>query len=81
MPDTVAEVDTDTVKLIPHRMPIPSFNDKDAIKQAILDIIDILNQQEKNNIPTAMKGDSIVQAFQLIATVLNRNTVSVSKGP
>eukprot|EP00957_Ditylum_brightwellii_P090371 6881864-Ditylum_brightwellii.AAC.1 len=61
MPDTATEVDADTVKLIPHRMPIPSFNDEDAIKQAMSDIIHILKQLEKNNIPTAMKDDSIVQ--------------------
>eukprot|EP00957_Ditylum_brightwellii_P025154 1903466-Ditylum_brightwellii.AAC.1 len=79
--DTVAEVDADTVKLIPHRMPMPSFNDEDAIKQAMSDITHILKQPEKNNIPTDMKGDSTVQAFQHITTVLNKNTVSVSKGP
>eukprot|EP00957_Ditylum_brightwellii_P041622 3152437-Ditylum_brightwellii.AAC.1 len=81
MPDTVAEVDADTTKFIPHGFPIPSFNDEDAIKQAMPDIIHILKQPEKNNIPTAMKGDSIDQLFQHIATVLNRNAVSVSKGP
>eukprot|EP00957_Ditylum_brightwellii_P081293 6184015-Ditylum_brightwellii.AAC.1 len=42
IPDTVTEVDADTVKLIPHRTPLPSFNDEDAIKQAMLDIIHIL---------------------------------------
>eukprot|EP00957_Ditylum_brightwellii_P196956 15005491-Ditylum_brightwellii.AAC.1 len=39
MPDTAAEVNADTVKLIPHVIPVPSFTDKEAIQQAIADII------------------------------------------
>eukprot|EP00957_Ditylum_brightwellii_P190815 14526574-Ditylum_brightwellii.AAC.1 len=61
MPDTAAEIDADTVKLIPHTTPIPSFSDENAIKQAIGDIIHILKKPEKKNIPTVMKEDPIVQ--------------------
>eukprot|EP00957_Ditylum_brightwellii_P105888 8076114-Ditylum_brightwellii.AAC.1 len=41
MPDTAAEVDADTVKLVPHAIPIPSFSGREAIQQAIADIIAI----------------------------------------
>eukprot|EP00957_Ditylum_brightwellii_P204856 15341097-Ditylum_brightwellii.AAC.1 len=68
MPDTAAEVDADTVKLIPHVILVPSFTDKEAIQQAIADIIYILKKPPKNIIPVDLKGDPIVQAFAQIAT-------------
>eukprot|EP00957_Ditylum_brightwellii_P141486 10778619-Ditylum_brightwellii.AAC.1 len=59
MPKTGAEVDADTIRLIPHAIPIPQFGDEDAIRQAISDIIHILKQPGKNSIPTALKGDAV----------------------
>eukprot|EP00957_Ditylum_brightwellii_P201330 15325134-Ditylum_brightwellii.AAC.1 len=60
MPKTAAEVDADTIRLIPHAIPIPQFGDADAICQAIADIVRILKQPEKNNIPAALKGNAMI---------------------
>eukprot|EP00957_Ditylum_brightwellii_P044038 3341905-Ditylum_brightwellii.AAC.1 len=38
MPDMAAEVDADSIKLVPHTIPIPKYGDKEAIQQAIADI-------------------------------------------
>eukprot|EP00957_Ditylum_brightwellii_P179726 13691114-Ditylum_brightwellii.AAC.1 len=71
MPDTVAEVNADTVKCVPHTIPIPSFSNRETIQQAVTDIIAILKNPDQNNIPSDIKGDPVVQAFAQIAMVLN----------
>ena len=46
-PETLSEVDTDTLQLLPNNTPIPVFTDVDAIQQAIQDIITILKIRPK----------------------------------
>ena len=41
-PDTMKEVDTYTIQLIPNTTPIPAFNDNQAIQLAVSDILTIL---------------------------------------
>eukprot|EP00957_Ditylum_brightwellii_P147577 11239188-Ditylum_brightwellii.AAC.1 len=60
MPETGAEVDADTIKLIPHTIPIPKYGDKEAI----------LKHPGKSNIPSHLKGDDITQAFANVAKAL-----------
>ena len=72
-PDTYSEVDTDTVQLLPNVTPIPVYTDVDAIDKAINDIVHILNNPAKSNIPTILKGDEIKRAFADIATILHNN--------
>lgn len=56
-PDTLSEVDSDTIQLIPNQTPIPVYTDIDAIKQAVSDIVHILKHPAKSNIPTVLKGN------------------------
>ena len=58
-PETLSEVDTDTVKLLPNVTPIPVYTDLDVIKQAVSDILSILKNPSQNNIPTVLKGDAM----------------------
>ena len=67
------EIDTDTLKLIPNVTPIPVFTDADAIKQAVKDIVHILDNPKKNNIPTILLGDKIRNAIWQVATFLKHN--------
>jgi hypothetical protein len=57
MPETRAEIDPDTIKLIQCKIPIPTFTDKEVIAQAILDIVHLLQKPSNHNIPAFMKGD------------------------
>eukprot|EP00957_Ditylum_brightwellii_P030228 2288485-Ditylum_brightwellii.AAC.1 len=76
MSKTAAEVDADTIRLIPHAIPIPQFGDTDAIGQAIAGIVHILKQPEKNNIPAVLKGDDVVQLCADIAHLLGWHKTS-----
>ena len=66
-------MDTDTLQLIPNVTPIPVYSDINAIKQAIGDILHILQHPTKNNIPTVLKGDAIKQAFKEVAILLKND--------
>ena len=68
------EVDTNTLELLPNSTPIPMFTDAEAIEQSITDIVNILKNPSKNNIPKVLVGDKICNAFQYIAIILNRDT-------
>lgn len=70
VPSTGAVVDTDTVHIIPHIVPVPEFNDAQAIQQAVSDILHIIKNSEENNIPKFWKGDMIQNAFQKVAESL-----------
>eukprot|EP00957_Ditylum_brightwellii_P101893 7766170-Ditylum_brightwellii.AAC.1 len=52
MPDTVTEIDADTAHLIPHNTLIPAFSDKDALEQAVMDVLHLLKNPSNTNIPT-----------------------------
>ena len=69
------EIDTDTLELIPNTTPIPVFTDVEAIEQSVADIVHILRNPSKNNIPTLLVGNKICNAFREIAQVLNRDEV------
>eukprot|EP00957_Ditylum_brightwellii_P110193 8405144-Ditylum_brightwellii.AAC.1 len=74
IPATTAKVDADTLHLIPHNIPIPSFSDKEALNQALHDIICILKTSEISNIPQFWKSAPIQQAFQQVVALLGQNT-------
>ena len=63
----------DTVELIPNSTPIPCFTDKDAIEQVVKDIVHILNNPSKNNIPKFLHGNKIQNAFQQVASILQQD--------
>ena len=62
-PSTMKEIDTDTLELIPNTTPIPVFTDVEAIEQSVQDIVHILRNPSKNNIPTLLVGKKIVMHF------------------
>ena len=72
IPATGAIINTDTVKMIPHMVPIPNFTDAIAVQQAIADILHIIKNSSEVNIPKFWKGDAIQQAFQNVADALNQ---------
>ena len=57
------EVDTDTLELILNTTLILVFTDAEAIKQAISDVLHILKNQSKNNMPKYLIGDKIRNTF------------------
>ena len=69
-PETFSEVDTDTLKLIPNITPIPVYTDFDVVKQAVADILHVLKNSSKNNIPSVLKGNEIHNAFRQISMLL-----------
>eukprot|EP00957_Ditylum_brightwellii_P034596 2623165-Ditylum_brightwellii.AAC.2 len=81
MPETSAEVDTDTVKFIPHKIAVPEISDKEAISQAVADIVHILKKPTPNNTPMDMKGDPIIQAFSNLAEILGRKKTTSALAP
>eukprot|EP00957_Ditylum_brightwellii_P041017 3105836-Ditylum_brightwellii.AAC.1 len=76
MPETSAKVHVDTVKYILHKTAVHVFNDKDAIAQAITNIVNILKKTPPNKIPIDLRGEPIVQAFANLAEVLGRKMMS-----
>ena len=75
-PKTMKEIDTDTLELEPNTTPIPLFTDTEAIEQSISDILYILKNPSKNNIPKVLIGDKIRNAFCAITDILGRNSSS-----
>ena len=74
VPSTASVINTDTVKMIPHVVPIPNFSDATAVQQAIADILHIIKNSREVNIPKFWKGDAIQGAFQNVADALNQQT-------
>ena len=72
-PETFSEVDTDTLQLVPNTTPIPVYTDLDVVKQAVADILHVLKNSSKNNIPTVLKGNKIQNAFKQISTLLGND--------
>ena len=72
-PDSMKEVDTDTLELLQHSIPLPVFTNAEAIEQAVQDLIRILKNPQKNNIPRVLVGDKIRNAFQEVAKILQRD--------
>ena len=68
-------MDTDTLQLIPNMTPILVYTEVDVVKQAVSDILHVLKNSAKNNLPTVLKGDAIQNAFKQIADLLGNNEV------
>eukprot|EP00957_Ditylum_brightwellii_P159718 12156616-Ditylum_brightwellii.AAC.1 len=64
IPDTGSEVNVDTLTMISTTVPIPIFRDKEALKQALSDIVHIIKHPSTNDVPQYWKGNSIHEAFQ-----------------
>ena len=69
-PETFSEVDTDTLQLVPNTTPIPVYTDLDVVKQAISDILHVLKNSFKNNIPTVLKGNKIKKYIQTNCNII-----------
>ena len=77
LPDTRAEINTDTVTFIPKHISIPSYTTEDHLKQAATDIVTLLTHPPKESSlpPNLELGDSTKNALLQIATILGRNSV------
>eukprot|EP00957_Ditylum_brightwellii_P070911 5388605-Ditylum_brightwellii.AAC.1 len=73
IPNTGSEVDADTPTMIPTTVPIPTFGDKEALEQALSDIMHIIKNPTKNNVPQYWKGDEVHAAFQTLATMIKQH--------
>ena len=76
-PDTRKEIVTDTVKFVPHAIPIPKMTPDDYLMKAC-DDIEILLQQKENH-PTLTITDNTQDAIKKIATSLRQRTKSQRK--
>eukprot|EP00957_Ditylum_brightwellii_P034837 2639621-Ditylum_brightwellii.AAC.1 len=56
VPSTGATVDIDTLKLLGHDIPIPKVDDKDTLHQALADVVHLLQNPQKTNLPAFYKG-------------------------
>ena len=57
---------------MPHKTPVPTFNQKDHLHQAIDDILQILKNPTQT-IPSFLAGDNTKNAIRLVAEILNKN--------
>eukprot|EP00957_Ditylum_brightwellii_P059911 4548719-Ditylum_brightwellii.AAC.1 len=57
--DTGSEADANTLMMIPTTVPIPKFKDKEALEQALSDMIFLIKNPSKNNTPQNWKGDGV----------------------
>ena len=62
----------DTVEFFPHDIVFPRVTLKDHLKQAADDLITILTQPPKNNVPSMQAGDPTRNAILQIAKLLKR---------
>ena len=72
VPQTNSIITTDTVKIFPHHNIFPEISQQDYLQQAILDILTILQTQQKTNLPTNSFGDTQSEALIQIANILGR---------
>ena len=71
IPETGTIRDTDTVELFPQQVPFPQVSNETFLRQAASDIIAIL-QAPTPTIPSLTYGDTTMNAFIEIATILQR---------
>eukprot|EP00957_Ditylum_brightwellii_P176223 13418371-Ditylum_brightwellii.AAC.1 len=62
-PGSIMAIHHGTLNMTPTTVPIPTFGDKEALEQALLDIVHIIKNQAKTNVPQYWKGDAIHAAF------------------
>eukprot|EP00957_Ditylum_brightwellii_P128735 9820950-Ditylum_brightwellii.AAC.1 len=77
VPSTRATVDTDTLKLLGHDIPTPQVDDKDTFHQALADVVHLLQNPQKTNLPEFYKGDEVKNAFTNSAELLKRDNRTV----
>ena len=71
LPHTHSVVVADTVRFVQEKVPIPMASTEFFLRQAIENILDVLKQPNRLNIPAVMYGDKVKNAFTTVATLLN----------
>jgi hypothetical protein len=69
LPSTAREPDVDTLQFFPKTIPFPDISSKDYLKQAVSDILTIL-QNPPSNLPYLAYGDATNNVIVHIATLL-----------
>ena len=77
IPKTRSERITDTVSYIPANIPIPAFDAKAHLHQALEDILTIVKNPPKN-LPFLQAGDDTTNAIRIVAEILRRSTTQPS---
>ena len=72
VPQSNSTITTDTVKIFPHHNISPEVSQQDYLQQAILDILTILQTQQKTNLPTNQFGEEQSEALVQIAKILRQ---------
>eukprot|EP00957_Ditylum_brightwellii_P147946 11265181-Ditylum_brightwellii.AAC.1 len=67
IPSTGATVNTDILELLGHDFPIPTVDDKDTFHQALANVVHLLQNLQKINLPAFYKGDEVKNAFTTLA--------------
>ena len=73
IPSSRAEVNSDTVAILPHDIPFPEVKIDDFLRQAATDIITILTHPPPTTVPSLQAGDSTINAILELASILNRS--------
>jgi len=68
----------DTVQFLPENIPIPVTNTDTFLRQAVGDIVSLLKNENKLNLPQSQFGNNTQNALVKIAQVLNRSVTSTS---
>ena len=77
LPKTHSTVIANTVKFIPTQIPFPYSNDARYLKQTVGDLLQLLQNTNKMNIPKVMFGDEVQNAMEEIADILKHNNKTI----
>ena len=77
LPKTHSTVIANTVKFIPTQILFPYSNDARYLKQTVGDLLQLLQNTNKMNIPKVMFGDEVQNAMEEIADILKHNNKTI----
>ena len=72
LPSTKSEIVSDTVDLFAYNMPVPDISNDEYIQQALMDILAVLQNKSKINVPSLQYGQRINDAVIAISTLLGK---------
>jgi len=72
IPSTHSVIDVDTVQFLPEKIPFPMATLDFQLRQTAQDLVSLLKNDQKLNIPNTNIGDSVNNALVTLATTLGR---------
>ena len=71
IPKTHKERVADTIKIIPHEIPLPEYSQQHQLKQCVKTILSILKNPSKQQLPFLQPNNELLPAIQQTAEILN----------